>query len=322
MLLGSRLRERFRIVVVEDQFVLFNTSMRYSTRPTARRLGNCSLLITAGALVLSSAYAVPSFTASSSGTLSAQIGFDDLNNPGFSGQVPTVGFGTPESLLIQGGRNSGMITTGITQIAPYILGGDYWAGTWNATVAATPGAGGLFGVRVGAGYAGFWYFGIDGKSNAEVAATTFYYAAKWTTSENGGGIMPDISVGGPGGIGRILHSPAHPPPVVTPSGSFTGSFKLSDFNAPNVTSMSFAVGLNPHGLLQVLPNNLESSLDFSFSIAFSTTPIDADVFAPSVDEATHVGASLFGAVGLIVWMRNRRTGLPTTRSSQSSENLT
>lgn len=251
------------------------------------------------------AHAQPAFHAGTSGQLSVQISGDDIYPFNIANNyLLTTGTGAPETVSVSGGRNSGTVSTQITQVAPYILNGAYWAGTWTSTIEATEGAGGQFGVHVGAAYHGAWYFGIDGLTANEVAHTTFYYAATWNTTAYED-LTPDYAIsGGLGGIGRSLFSPVYG--YGAPSGSYSGSFMPWDFASSNY--IGFNVLANPTGAFQVNPGNGPSSIDFTYSIAFSTTPIDASVFSPPVAEIPEpeTYAMLLAGLGLLGFAARRR----------------
>lgn len=262
-----------------------------------------ALWLTFAAVVAKSA---PAFTAGTTGQLSVHVGFDDDDYQQAADYFSPTGSGAPETASITSfARNSGFVSTQITQVAPYILNGDYWAGTWNMTLAATAGAGGRFGVLVGAHYGGLWNFAIDGFTTQQIAQTTFYYAAKWTSTAYED-LTPEFASTGVGGIGRTLFFPDQN--LGAASGAYSGSFKPSDYDGANVSHIGFALNANHNGYFKVNPGNADSSMDFTYSIAFSTTPIDASVFdqqspATPVPEGGSTIVNLLAAAVLMYGVR-------------------
>jgi hypothetical protein len=125
---------------------------------------------------------------------------------------------------------------------------------------------GLYGLFAGAHTRGVWAFDIPGLTFNELINTTFYFASLWDVDAPPD-IHPDLSAGGTHAIASVLH------------GSATGSFKLE--------RAFFETG-NPWFGLNVFfgastfaqDTNQPGTMDFSYRIAFSTTPIDASVFDP------------------------------------------
>ncbi len=251
---------------------------------------------------MTTAQAQPAFNASSVGELTVLIP-RDTSNP-FSVEnsasfYPT-GSGAPETAFTSGARNGGVISSRITQTAPYILNGQYWAGTWNITIDATENAGGQFGFGVAAASHSSWFFGIDGLSTSEAAHTTFYFAATWemTPYED---LTPEFVVNGPtGGYRTLFHEAAG---FGDASGSYSGSFRPVDYVGTNMVPFNVYAGAG--GYFRVNPHNAASSVDFTYSIAFSTTPIDASVFTTPVPEP-ETYAMLLAGLGLLGFAARRR----------------
>jgi hypothetical protein len=225
------------------------------------------------------AHAQPAFVVHTSGDLSVQIGRDAFH-PEENSYYYSTGSGAPETAFISGARNSGDVSSEMTQVAPYVLDGRYWAGTWTSTIEASAGAGGRFGLGVSGNYRGYWGFAIDGLSREEVSNTTFYYAAIWNTTPYED-FTPDYGItGGAGGIGRMLFSPDYVGYSEDAlSGSYSGSFTPWSFAGSDY--IGFGVHANANNLAHVNAGNGPSSVTFSYSIAFSLTPIDASVFSPA-----------------------------------------
>ena len=112
--------------------------------------------------------------------------------------------------------------------------------------------------------------------------TTFYYASLWDV-EGPDDIRPSFSPDG--GPNRPLN------------GSETGSFTLSAYRSVGIPGYLTRPDFN--GSTYSGDSNLPGHLDFSFKIAFSTTPIDASVFAPSaVPEPGTWALALLGMAAL------------------------
>ena len=176
--------------------------------------------------------------------------------PAIANATPAV----PDSLRRYGDGRP--IAATITQTAPYVLGGEYWAGSWTGSF-SIPGPS-VYGLGASTYASGGWSFDIPGLTRSQVDATTFYFAALW-------------DIYSPSDIHPGFYVAMHPL-VPLFHGSATGSFTpgnnhsylLPDFPSnPQFQAGTASFDTNNPGLM-----------DFSYRIAFSTTPIEVSVFHP------------------------------------------
>lgn len=193
----------------------------------------------------------------------------DRNFPGTSTPI------TKSAVATRDGRT---IAGTITQTAPYVLADQYWAASWSGTL-DVPGPG-LYGLFASAFANGHWNFHIPGQTPAEDLATQFYFAELW-------------DVVGATDIHPQFNSGARPL-----SGSQTGNFTVAGYNSFGIPG--FPTVLDFSAATQSLDSNLAGRVGFSYQIAFSTTPIDASVFAPSaVPEPGTWALALLGVAALV-----------------------
>lgn len=191
-------------------------------------------------------------------------------------------------------RDGRTISASITQTAPYVLADSYWAASWSGSM-DVPGWG-YYGLFAAARTAGFWYFALPGQTHEQNMNTTFYYASLWNV-DSPADIHPEFILGN-GGLGPL-------------SGSETGSFTLADYRRIGIPG--YLTRPDFRGSTHALDRNrnLPGHLDFSYQIAFSTTPIDASVFLPpavSVPEPSTLALMLIGLAGALV-RKNVGSGL-------------
>ena len=168
-----------------------------------------------------------------------------------------------------------------------MLADQYRAASWSGTL-DVPGPG-LYGLFASAFASGHWNFHIPGQTAAEDLATRFYFAELW-----------DV-VGAPD-IHPQFNSGARPL-----SGSQTGNFTVAGYNSFGIPG--FPTVLDFSAATHSLDSNLAGRVGFSYQIAFSTTPIDASVFAPSaaVPEPGTRALALLGMAALAGQRRRVRS---------------
>ncbi|MSV27932.1 MAG: hypothetical protein EXQ52_04195 [Bryobacterales bacterium] len=235
------------------------------------------------------AHAAPVFSAAFyTSSLRATLGWSSDLGPYEVDQ--TGGFyatGAPVTVTAQAIRAGRPISATITQTAPYLLGGEYWASSWTGSL-SIPGPG-VYGLGASADASGAWIFDIPGLTQNQINATTFYFAALWDI-HSPSDIHPSFYV--------AMHSPV---PLFhgTATGSFTPgnnhSFGLPDFPS----NPQFGAGT------QSFDSNSPGLMDFSYQIAFSTTPIETSVFNSAPEPATWLMLAA-PLAGIIAWRASRR----------------
>ena len=239
------------------------------------------------------AHAAPVFSAAFyTSNLRAALGWSSDLGPYEVDQ--TGGFqatGAPVTATAQAIRTGRSISATITQTAPYVLSGEYWAASWTGSL-SIPGPG-VYGLFASADVGGAWTFDIPGLNQNQINATTFYFAALWNINSPSD-IHPSFFV--------AMHSLV-PAFHGTATGSFTPginhSFGLPDFPSnPQFAASTHSFDSNSPGLM-----------DFSYQIAFSTTPIDASVFSASTSGVPEPATWLMllpPLAGIIAWRASRR----------------
>lgn len=216
---------------------------------------------------------------------SSDLGVDIVNQTG-----PFAANGSPVTQSASAVRDGRTISASITQTAPYILGGQYWAADWTGVLDIP--AGGFYGLAAATSASGNWGFSVSGLSSAQVALTTFYYAASWDISAPVE-IHPGFQVSG-----------VHP---VTPlsHGSATGSFTQQQWGAMGIPG--FPSQPNFEAATWALQTNESASMRYTYRLAISLTPIGADVFDPPTGQvpepATFALAGL--SLGLLALLGRR-----------------
>jgi hypothetical protein len=264
------------------------------------------LAVGCAALLLAprAAFATPIFTASySSSDLFAGVGWSSDLGPNVGDSTgPFSGDGTPVTAAASAIRDGRMIAAQITQTAPYVLDDQYWAASWTGTF-DIPGPG-LYGLFAGAQARGEWSFDIPGLTFAELINTTFYFAAVWDMAAPSD-LHPAIDAPG----AHLLVPPFH--------ASSTGSFELAPrfFQTGNPW---FSTNVFVAASTFAQDSNRPGTVDFSYRIALSTTPIDASVFdpAPSAVPEPSTCALLAGPIAGLIARRWRRGGTASHTQQQ------
>lgn len=175
--------------------------------------------------------------------------------------------GTPVTQSATAVRDGRGISASITQTAPYLLADQYWAASWSGSIDVPgPGLYGLFGASAASG---LWNFALPGQTAAENLNTRIYYAAVWDLASPAD-IHPSFSVNGG--------------PFQPLSGAETGSFTVAGYNAVGIPGYPTRPAFNASTFS--LDTNLPGRMDYSYRIAFATTPIDSSVFAAVPEPAT------------------------------------
>ncbi len=237
-------------------------------------------------------YAAPAFDATYNGSLTARLdwssdlGVDLVNTTGVF-----LGTGVPVTVSASAVRDGRVIEANITQTTPNVLQDQYWAGSWSGLI-KVPGPG-LYGLQGTSGPTGAWLFSIPGQTPAEVLAQRYYFASIW-----------DVS--GPSDIHPIFLNAIHAGAPL--SGTSVGNFTLAELFSFGLSG--FPVGLTFSGQTFSLDINQPGTVNFSYRIAFSTTPIDARVFDPDpppgrVPEPSTILLIAAGLIGFR-FMRYRR----------------
>lgn len=216
---------------------------------------------------------------------SSDLGVDVVNQTG-----PFIANGSPVTQSASAVRDGRAISASITQTAPYVLGGQYWAADWTGVLNIP--AGGFYGLSATTSASGNWGFSVPGLTPDQVALTTFYYAAVWDISAPVE-IHPGFQVSG-------VH------PVIPQShGSATGSFTQQQWGAVGVPG--FPSRPSFEAATWALETNGAASMRYSYRLAISLTPIGADVFDPPAGQvpepATFTLAGL--SLGLLAFLRRR-----------------
>jgi hypothetical protein len=210
---------------------------------------------------------------------SSDLGVDLVNDAGaFAAN------GSPQTVSASAFRDGRTISASITQTAPYVLNNQYWAADWTGLLNIP--AGGFYGLGATASASGNWSFSVS-------PATTMYYAAIW-------------SINAPAAIHPGFDVASVHPVAPQAGGSALGSFKQQDWfsfgipgfpSRPTFIAETWSLDQNPPG-----------SMLFSYRIAFSTTPIGADVFDPPAGNVPEPTTYLLSAAGLAVLavLRGRR----------------
>ena len=197
-----------------------------------------------------------------------------------------LGTSTPITKSAVATRDSRTIAGTITQTAPYVLADQYWAASWSGTL-DVPGPG-FYGLFANAFASGHWNFHIPGQTPAEDRATRFYFAELW-------------NIVGPPDIHPEFNSGTRPL-----SGSQTGDFTVAEYNSFGIPG--FPTSLDFSAATFSLDSNQPGQMGFSYQLAFSTTPIDASVFAPSaVPEPGTWALALVGMAALVGQRRRVRS---------------
>lgn len=238
-----------------------------------------------------SVQAAPDFDASLVGRIGIGLGWSsDLGLHVYDTSPYEWADGSPVTVAASAVRDGRLVEGELTQSAPYVLQGQYWAASWSGW--ANIPEPGLYGLSATATVSSAWFFSIPGQTNEENRATRFYYASQWNVTSPAD-IHPFFEA-------QFLVSP----PL---GGTATGSFTLGELASYGITGFpttpSFAAGTHS------LDRNAPGRMEFSYEIAFSTTPIDASVFVTnSVPDAGSSLALLVPVCGLMaVVARRQRT---------------
>ncbi|MSV29549.1 MAG: hypothetical protein EXQ52_12525 [Bryobacterales bacterium] len=220
--------------------------------------------VTALCLMPQMVYAAPVFSAGMyTNKLGAGLGWSsDLGPQVVSETGGFLASGAPVTVVAQAIRDGRAISATITQTAPYVLDDQYWAGSWTGSMSIP--RPGLYGLSASVDSSSFWNFNIAGLTPSQVTNTTFYYAALW-----------DIDA--PSDIHPSFDAHGVHPVVPLSHGTATGSFTLGGYYSVGAQGFPTIPAFNAG--TYSFDSNSPGLMDFSYRIAFSTTPIDADVFA-------------------------------------------
>ena len=229
------------------------------------------------------AEAAPVFSATVDvGQHSVGLGWSsDLGPDVFVDVGPFPGTGAPVTASAVATRDGRTISASITQVSPYVLADQFWAASWRAS-ADIPGPG-IYGLFASLHSSSTWNFAIPGQTVAQNRLTRFYWASQWEVLAPAD-IHPDYNFNG--GVAEPL------------MGSDSGSFTLQDWYSFGIPGF-----LTRHELGAATfsgDSNRPGHMDFSYQIAFSTTPIDSSVFIPlAVPEPAPWALMLIGLVGML-----------------------
>jgi hypothetical protein len=233
------------------------------------------------------AEAGPIFNASYVGSLTARLDWSsDLGIDLVNSTPNAPATGAPVTISAAATRDGRDISATITQTAPYVIDEQFWAGDFAGSF-DIPGPG-LYGLGAGTSTSGYWNFTIPGQTAAQNAATTFYYASRWTVTSPSD-IHPHVNI-------QFLNPDLSGQAVGSSTLGSLASFGLSGFPMQlSFSAATFAQDSNQPGLM-----------NFTYQIAFSTTQIDASVFDPPVTPVPEPSTLLLAACGAASALGYRR----------------
>jgi hypothetical protein len=239
------------------------------------------------------AWSAPIFNAAlNNSNLTASLGWSSDLGPPLDNQTgPFVSNGSPVTISASAVRDGRSISGSITQTAPYVLKGEYWAADWTGVLNIPSPA--FYGLFATASANGNWSFSIPGVAPPVVAATPFYYAAIW-------------AIGAPDAIHPTFDVASVHPTTPLAAGSAVGTFRQQDFTSVGIPGFPSRPSFGAATFS--LDSNAPASMTYSYRIAFSTTPIGVGVFDPPVSAVPEPSSFLLFAAGLalLALLRVRR----------------